>query len=201
MRLASHNTFTYLTPRKWWQKLLAFTARCQRVDFDDQLDLGANMFDLRVRFNKDGKAVVCHGLIEYDGYKEVVKALLYLNYVAKNVEPKEFYVRVVLETKRPTETDKERFRVFCKALVDLHPYIRFFGGNDRSDWSCKNPVYDFGTPLPDIDEKHASTTALFPRFPRLDDLWPWLYARLFNHRNIERGTSHEWLMIDYVDIQ
>ena len=32
MRLASHNTFTYLTPRKWWGRLLAFTARCQRVD-------------------------------------------------------------------------------------------------------------------------------------------------------------------------
>ena len=77
----------------------------------------------------------------------------------------------------------------------------FFGGNDRSDWSCQHPVYDFGTPMPDIDEKHASTTALFPRFPRLDDLWPWLYARLFNHRNIQAGTTHEWLMIDFVDIQ
>ena len=55
--------------------------------------------------------------------------------------------------------------------------------------------------MPDIDEKHASTTALFPRFPRLDDLWPWLYARLFNHCNIQAGTTHEWLMIDFVDIQ
>ena len=200
MRLASHNTFTYLTPRKWWGRLLAFTARCQRVDFDKQLDYGATMFDLRVRFDKYGKPYVCHGLIAYDGYRVVPAALQDLNYAAKS-EGTPYYVRVVLEDKRPTETDKERFREFCKALADLHPNIVFFGGNDRSDWGCKNPVYDFGVPLPDIDEKHASTTALLPRFPRLDDLWPWLYARLFNHRDIEQGTTHEWLMIDFVDIQ
>ena len=201
MRLASHNTFTYLTPRKWWGRLLAFTARCQRVGFKQQLDLGANMFDLRVRFDADGKPYVCHGLIAYKDYYLVTDALLYFDYFAGCLPELPFYVRVVLETKRPTETDKERFREFCETLVDLHKNIVFFGGNDRSDWGCKNPVYDFGVPLPDIDEKHASTTALFPRFPRLDDLWPWLYARLFNHRDIEQGTTHEWLMIDFVDIQ
>ena len=204
MRLASHNTFTYLTPRKWWGRLFAFTARCQRVDFDKQLDYGATMFDLRVRF-EDGPSgeslpYVCHGLIKYEGWFRVVYALQLLNYLAQDPRiPR--YVRVVLETKRPTETDKERFRTFCRNLQALHPNIVFFGGNDRSDWGCKNPVYDFGVPLPDIDEKHASTTALFPRFPRLDDLCPILYARLFNHRDIEQGTTHDWLMIDFVDIQ
>ena len=202
MRLASHNTFTYLTPRKWWGRLLAFTARCQRVDFYDQLiAYNASMFDLRVRFDDNGKPYLCHGLIEYNGLMEMTDALVYLNFYAQNYPGILFYVRVVLETKRPTETDKERFREFCKALVDLHKNIIFFGGNDRSDWGCKNPVYDFGVPLPDIDEKHASTTALFPRFPRLDDLCPILYARLFNHRDIEQGTTHDWLMIDFVDIQ
>lgn len=202
MRLSSHNTFTYLTPRKWWGRLLAFTARCQRMDFNRQLDLGAQMFDLRIRFDKYGNPVVCHGLIEYEDWSwlYVVDSILQLDDKSRNSD-NPYYMRVVLETKRPTETDKDRFREFCKALVGLHKNIVFFGGNDRSDWGCKNPVYDFGVPLPDIDEKHASTTALFRRFPRLDDLCPILYARLFNHRNIERGTTHEWLMIDYVDIQ
>ena len=200
MRLASHNTFTYLTPRKWWGRLLAFTARCQRVDFSRQLDLGAQMFDLRVRFNSEGVPYICHGLIAYDGYRIAADALQYLNYVAE-FSCISYYVRVVLESRRPSEEQKARFCDFCLNLQALHPNIVFFGGNDRSDWGCKNPVYDFGVPLPDIDEKHASTTALFPRFPRLDDLWPWLYARLFNHRDIEQGTTRDWLMIDFVDIQ
>ena len=201
MRLASHNTFTYLTPRKWWGRLLAFTARCQRVDYNRQLDLGAQMFDLRVRFDKYGNPVVCHGLIEYDDpVFDVGFALLLLNSRAET-ESIPYYVRVVLESKHPDAYQKECFRKYCADLVTCAPHIVFFGGNDRSDWGCKNPVYDFGTPLPDIDEKHASTTALFPRFPRLDDLCPILYARLFNHRDIEQGTTHEWLMIDFVDIQ
>ena len=201
MRLASHNTFTYLTPRKWWMRLLAITARCQRVNFNRQLDLGAQMFDLRVRFDKDGKPVVCHGLIEYnDPCFDVGFGLLAINSAARQ-EGITYYCRVVLESKDPDEFQKECFRKYCEFLPSSFPYIRFFGGNDRSDWGCKNPVYDFGVPLPDIDEKHASTTALFPRFPRLDDLCPILYARLFNHRDIGQGTTHEWLMIDFVDIQ
>lgn len=199
--LASHNTFTYLKPSRWWMRLLAFTARCQRINYASQIDLGASMFDLRVRFGKYGKPVICHGLIEYIGYlSEVPFALLNLNERAMEYGIN-YYVRVVLEKRKPTDQDKERFKKYCSALVDSHRNVTFFGGNDRSDWSCQHPIYDFGTPMPDIDEKHASTTALFPRFPRLDDLWPWLYARLFNHRNIKKGTTHDWLMIDFVDIQ
>jgi len=200
MKLASHNTFTFLTPRTWWMRLLAFTARCQRVNFSTQLDRGAQMFDIRVRFKGSGVPILCHGLIEYQEYLPVTDSLLYLNYCCKR-DDIHYYCRIVLETKHPDDFQLQSFRVLCKAYQDTFQDIVFFGGNDRSDWSCQHPVYDFGTPMPDIDEKHASTTALFPRFPRLDDLWPWLYARLFNHRNIQAGTTHEWLMIDFVDIQ
>ena len=200
MKLASHNTFTFLTPRTWWMRLLAFTARCQRVNFATQLDRGAQMFDIRVRFKGSGVPILCHGLIEYQEYLPVTDSLLYLNYCCKR-DDIHYYCRIVLETKHPDDFQLQSFRALCKAYQDTFQEIVFFGGNDRSDWSCQHPVYDFGTPMPDIDEKHASTTALFPRFPRLDDLWPWLYARLFNHRNIQAGTTHEWLMIDFVDIQ
>lgn len=200
MKLASHNTFTFLTPRTWWMRLLAFTARCQRVNFAAQLDCGAQMFDIRVRFKGSGVPIICHGLIEYQEYLPVTDSLLYLNYCCKR-QGIPYYCRIVLETKHPDDFQIQSFRTLCKAYQDTFQDIVFFGGNDRSDWSCQHPVYDFGTPMPDIDEEHASTTALFPRFPRLDDLWPWLYTRLFNHRNIQAGTTHEWLMIDFVDIQ
>ena len=200
MKLASHNTFTFLTPRTWWMRLLAFTARCQRVNFATQLDRGAQMFDIRVRFKGSGVPILCHGLIEYQEYIPVTDSLLYLNYCCKR-DDIHYYCRIVLETKHPDDFQIQSFRALCKAYQDTFQDIVFFGGNDRSDWSCQHPVYDFGTPMPDINVKRARTTALFPRFPRLDDLWPWLYARLFNHRNIQAGTPHEWLMIDFVDIQ
>lgn len=204
MKLASHNTFTYLTPRTWWMRILAFTARCQRVGLNRQLNLGAQMFDLRVRFVSAPyggiRPIVCHGLIEYEGWPHVVNAIQHLDDKSRNND-NPYYMRVVLESRRPSEEQKCCFRDLCEVLTTYHHNLVFFGGNDRSDWSCQHPIYDFGTPMPDIDEQHASTTALFPRFPRLDDLWPWLYARLFNHRNIKKGTSHDWLMFDFVDIQ
>lgn len=205
MKIASHNSFTYLRPRRWWMRLLAITARCQRVNFNRQLDLGAQMLDLRVRFVPapygGTRPMVCHGLIEYeDGWQAAVNAIQLLDDKSRGSEHP-YYIRVVLESRRPSEEQKERFRDLCGVLTNYHRNVVFFGGNDRSDWSCKKPVYDFGTPLPDIDEKHASTTALFPRFPRLDDLCPILYSRLFNHRDIEQGTTHDWLMIDFVDIR
>ena len=32
MILGSHNSWTYLSPKKWWMKALAFTAKCQKYD-------------------------------------------------------------------------------------------------------------------------------------------------------------------------
>ena len=32
----SHNTMSYLTPRKWWMRLVAPWARCQSKTIDEQ---------------------------------------------------------------------------------------------------------------------------------------------------------------------
>lgn len=203
MRLASHNTFTYLQPRRWWMRPFAFMARCQRVSWTAQVFGGVRLFDLRVRFaDKNGSPVICHGLMEYEG--RVYDLLQAMNNSAYNLgEP--FFVRVVLESKNPTERDIRLFEGFCAVITNLYPRLRFFGGNDRSDWSCAHPHYNFKTPLQDLDDKYSSTTTLFPKGLKwlrfLDDLCPVLYARLHNRANIKRGTTHDWLFIDFVDIQ
>ena len=199
MKIASHNSFSYLKPRHWWLRPFAWMARCQRVCVAEQYHrYQAQLFDLRVRFDtKTGQIIICHGLMEYTAPDSCLDSTL----TFLSLRPEDIYMRVVLESKHPDEQEQQLFREFCSMLETTYPDLYFFGGNDRSDWSCQHPIYDFGTPMPDIDEQHASTTALFSRFPRLDDLWPWLYARLFNHRNIKKGTSHDWLMIDFVDIQ
>jgi hypothetical protein len=41
----------------------------------------------------------------------------------------------------------------------------------------------------------------WPLLRYLDDLCPKVYALAHNRRNIWRGTTHDWLFIDFVDIQ
>lgn len=201
-KLASHNSFTYLRPRRWWMRLLAFTARCQRINWVEQwARYGVDLFDLRVRFDAQETPVICHGLIEYEG--SVMSRLADMNRQAACNEP--IYVRVVLEVKEATPRQATFFRAFCNRIEKTFPNLRFFGGNDRSDWDCRHPHYKFKTPAQDLDDKYSSTTTLWPRGWRwlrfLDDLCPILYARSHNRRNIEQGTGHDWLFIDFVDIQ
>ena len=202
-KLASHNSFTYLRPWRWWMRPFAFMARCQRADWREQwIDYDVDLFDLRVRFDKRGDPIICHGLMEYKGN---VYALLCDMEKHAEKAGTEIYIRIVSETKRPTEIDTELYINFCLKIEWRYPQLRFFGGNDRSDWDCRHPYYKFRTPAQDLDDKYSSTTTLFPRGFKwlrfLDDLCPILYARLHNRRNIERGTSHEWLFIDFVDIR
>ena len=66
MILGSHNSWSYLPPRRWWMRPIAFMAKCQRVDIRTQYErYGVRCFDLRVRFNKYGLGIVAHGIVEY----------------------------------------------------------------------------------------------------------------------------------------
>ena len=53
MNIGTHNSLTYLTPKKWWQKLIKFTAKCQEVDYEKQYELGARVFDIRLWYDDD----------------------------------------------------------------------------------------------------------------------------------------------------
>lgn len=202
MKIASHNSFTYLQPWNWWMQPFAFMARCQRENWIRQYEDGVQLFDLRVRFDRDtGLPYICHGLMRYFGcpYSLLGAMSCFSEHLGIT-----FYVRVVLERKHPSDYEAMKFRSFCKRISERYKLL-FFGGNDRSDWGCRHPYYKFKTPAQDLDDKYSSTTTLFPRgfkwLRYLDDLCPILYARLNNRRNIERGTSHEWLFIDFVDIR
>ena len=198
MTIASHNTFTYLPVRQWYLKPFAFMARCQREDFGGQWLAGARLFDIRVRFDKKGYPVICHGLMEYDAEPTFLDNILrYMDYGC---------FRVVLEVGKRRRRDawqEHCFYRFCEHLEFSYPYLVFFGGNDRTDWGCQHPIYRFHNPSEDLDDKYASATNLFPlRWMRhLDDLCPIWYAKLYNRKNIEAGTTHDWLFIDFVDIQ
>ena len=54
MVLGSHNAWSYLPARKWWMKMLAFTAKCQKYDIQTQYEkYNSRCFDLRLTFDDD----------------------------------------------------------------------------------------------------------------------------------------------------
>lgn len=192
MIIGSHDSWTFLRPRKWWMRMLAFTARCQRVDIYDQWLYGARCFDLRVKY-RDGKFIVAHGLIEYDvEEKEMLCDLEYLDRQGGA------YVRVIHEIRRESEYTAEavnRFAMFCRKIERIFPNTIFWGGNNLV--AGKPLDYRFNASSLSCCGRYASVSK--PKL--LDDWFPWLYARLHNRRNIEQGTDKEVLLIDFVDIR
>jgi hypothetical protein len=64
--IASHNSFTYLKPKKWWMRIGRFMAKCQSKTIQEQYEkYNARLFDLRVDFDKNDNVILRHGLAVY----------------------------------------------------------------------------------------------------------------------------------------
>jgi hypothetical protein len=100
------------------------------------------------------------------------------------------------------DEQEEQFIRFCKKIQDEFQRITFFGGRRKYDWA---KLYEFYTVEPELDDKYSSTTELFggkhgSLRAKLDDMWPWLYAKLHNKKNRKIGTTKDCLFIDFVNI-
>ena len=190
MVIGSHNSWSFLKPRKWWMRLLGFTAKCQRKNIMEQYeDYNVRMFDLRVRFYEHTHIVKpVHGFIEY--YSFIYNDLDWLN------DKGDVAIRVILDVrtkKQYTQLQRYCFKEFCEQLVEKYPNIKFVCGDNL--YNHQNE-YNFGNPL-SIEELYSSV-----RKPKIiDDWFPWIYAKLHNKKNIAKGTDKDVLMIDFVDIQ
>lgn len=198
MILGSHNSWSYLPPRRWWMRPISFMAKCQRFDIRTQYEkYGVRCFDLRVRFNKHGLGIVCHGIVEYCfTASKIYEDLAWLD--AKG----DCYVRVMHEVrtmKQYKARQRNLFRHFCERLENEYRNIRFWGGRELYCWGHD---YRFGHLKPNVyeptcDEQHASVCP-----PRLvDDWWPWFYAKTHNRYALATGTKSDIMLIDFVDIQ
>lgn len=192
MKLASHNSMTYLPPKKWYMYLFRFAARCQNKTIEEQYEqYGIRMFDLRISFLKNGLVEFRHGLIAYKGdVKEI------LNYL--NTRDEKVYVRFILES--DNNCGELRFIHFCNWCLEHYTNIIFFEGVLKKNWK---QLVNFGTTVPTYDHKYASNNnpINYTGKTRLDDLYPWIYAKLFNRKNIKKGTDKEYLFLDFVNIQ
>lgn len=190
MILGSHNSWSYLTPKKWWMKLFKFVAQCQDVDIKTQYEkYGVRCFDLRLKFHENAYTFVAHGLVEYDySYDNVLKDLQYLN------DKGDCYVRVLHEVRNKKDYKPLYVKYFvsrCRTLLIQFPNITFWCGRN-----LYNGLHDYKfKENPSCEELYSSVTS--PKF--IDDWIPRLYAKFNNKKNIKNGTKKDILLIDFVN--
>jgi hypothetical protein len=71
----------------------------------------------------------------------------------------------------------------------------FFGGwPSRRRW--RQYLYHFQTKEPTQLDLYASVVP-----PKIRGLWPWLYAKLYNKKNLKKKIDEDLLFIDFVNIR
>lgn len=203
MLIGSHNSFTYLKPRKWWMRLFTIFAKCQSENIIKQYEAGARYFDLRVRFknieDNYNDIVVAHGLMEYNiSYSNLYNILIILNLIAKTYT-KKIYIRLLYELpykdKSKISQSKElKFIKFCYHLQNTFTNLIFCGGQRKYDWN----QLAFLKPHPYSIDLYSSRT-----WKIWDDWCPWLYAHFMNNKNYKkyRGANPKdgFMLMDFVN--
>lgn len=202
MILASHNSWSFKRPKKWYLCPFWFTAKCQSKDIAEQWIRGVRMFDLRLHFDSWGNLQVRHGIMEFNvPYNHLMNDLSFLNGKASE---EDVYVRVILEQNhisKYNQTHQEwNFIKMCQSLEEYFPNIKFIEGVRKFDWQV---VYQFKNKVPTMLNKYSSTTPLFGEgwhwYSKLDDWWPWLYAHLHNDHNYGKYIDYDgYLMMDFI---
>lgn len=192
MKLASHNSWSYATPKKWWMKLIKFTAKCQNVDIKTQYEkYGVRAFDLRLNFENNDDIVVVHGPIKYNITKvELLNDLNFLN------NKGDVAIRIILDIrnkKKVTDHKIKLFKSYCVACKCTFRNIKFFCGECIA---TKKVLCDFDY-KPYCKELYASVCS--PNI--IDDWYPKYYAKHNNNKNIKTDIDCDYLMIDFVDIK
>ena len=186
MIIGSHNSWSYLPPKKWWMKIISFTGRCQNKDIIEQYNLGARCFDLRIRF-KDNKFILAHGIIEYD----INKSSLFYDLYYLNSQKDKVYIRILHECRTKKQYTEESINNFIGFVIELQrrfTNLIFFGGNNLYNYEQD---YKFSyTPI--CEGKYSSVCSPII----IDDWWPWLYA-VINNKKI-KNVNGDILLIDFI---
>lgn len=214
MILGSHNSLSFAAPTKWWMKPFRFVAKCQTLNLKEQWDLGIRYFDFRVRLDKDGIFKPAHGSMFWD--YSIYQALEELaNLTSKQYPLSDYtFARIVLEYNKEQEDQDKidlEFKKFCNHIESTYRNIVFVGGVRKYDWKR---LYEFGAlnpnniPEPELYDLYSSTTNIFGKrtntwLDKIDDWFPWIYARLYNKKNIKeffKECSTKVLLLDFVNI-
>lgn len=186
---ATHNSATGERPANLWAKLFPFVAKCQTKTIRQQDIEGVRLFDIRVRYDRQGRLVCCHGLAVYD--KTLKDVVIDLCHNIDLYERPDVWLMVTYEG----ELDDDRHEDF---IADVSDCVKGYEGIHLGHISVKEPVWDIISPNPKQPSYVSNYTkivglrCLLP-FPRL---WWWLRQR---HKPNETNESNEALsMEDFV---
>lgn len=207
MKLASHNSLSFTKPRKWWEKLINFTAKCQSHDIQTQYIDGVRLFDIRLRrdwvscYSNDYDAISAHGLIEY---KNIVIAdvLDYLN--SKSTKEDPVYVQLNLENfKYDGDRDYVWFRELFKKCAETYQNLIFCGGYVKHPWhkiiDCEDPTIDQKNwEFMDFTWQPTMKEKIKRFFVNLFHFSPKYWAKKNNQEYKSTGTYADFLMLDYI---
>lgn len=194
MILGSHNSWSFRWPKKFWQKLLFFTAKCQNKTIQEQYALGVRCFDLRVRFDKNNKPHIVHNSFDYGLLSSVFEDLKWLD------ERKDVCIRLLHDVRKKkdyTPNNVTQFRALCDAIQVDFPHLKFWCGRNLYNWGVD---YKFKY-CPTCLEFYSSVCP-----PKIVDDWlPIMYAKLHN-KSIKQYylndelLSDSILLLDFVNI-
>lgn len=183
MKLGTHNSMTYLKLKYWYLYPFRFMAKCQSMTIQQQYEYGIRYFDLRISFTKDSELEFRHGLVSYKS--NVLEVIEYLN---SQKEP--VYCKFCLECAKEDKRQENLFKYYCEIFEKKYRNIKFYGGHSKA----KRDIYTFQVNEPDLEYKFASGQK-----PFIDDLWPWLYARMHNRKS-KKECKKGLLILDFVEL-
>ena len=160
------------------------------------------MIDFRIRFDKYGTPYFAHGSFGYKG--SVVRYLTLVDTWCKAHNTK-VYVRLILESNGPMRNQiqqEEMFDAVCTVWEKAYPNLMFCEGRRKYDWEV---VHEFEH-KPVYRDLYSSTTSLFSEYKngiiaKIDDLYPWLYAKTHNKKNIAKAKENELILVDFIHLQ
>lgn len=187
-------------------KLGKFMAKCQKLTIEEQYNKGARFFDFRIAFPKVDKyetlhPMFSHGLIEYKGDPE--DAFKFLN------TKSDAYCRITLE--KGDDVDLENFKYYVNKWMQEYPNIKIAQVSKKGHWT--DIIKPNATFPAELLHKYASANTWNNKWQKykgllryktwsgclLDDLWPWIYAKFHNKKNLEQyKDSDVILFIDFI---
>ena len=188
MKLATHNSLTYLDPKFRALKLFKFCYQCQDKDIYRQYNDGVRYFDFRLSFDPLRCLEIRHKLVTFKfDYTDFMEMLKNLNH------KKDITIRIVLE-KNNKETDELDFIIICKYIEEHFKNITFCCGEDVH---TKKVIYQFKSGNgPQVIEQYGSV-----RGGILGGLWPKRWANKHNKELKEKHEySNKFLMIDFYEL-
>lgn len=207
--IGTHDSMSFLSPKNPLMYLGGLlVARCQSKNLEEQAKAGAQVFDLRVYYDKKGKMVKCktksfnhiidhwrfaHGACKFRGMT-LFEALEQLMEILENSSHQRFYIRVIYE-RGEHQLD---FIEMCKLIEKIYHEetggkFVFFGGNQKSDWKqlykfnniyCKEYANEYGGFSDLYNNQWVSSMAEDARW--YEKAIPYLYAKRMNEKNLTK---------------